>query len=174
MLYKWLKMVENILISQIPLNLCTKFKTLVAPSKLFSKLVRFCMMYLTTIINKMRDEEVKNLKSDFLWITLLHTEFYILDWPTFISIFQSRLTKNTLYSSLWDTLKMMPFTKYLIKWKRFGRISWKFRYWFYLISFYTIKYKKIYVILVQCALSLKMYTFAYMWGLQFSRYISFQ
>ena len=24
----------------------------------------------------------------------------------------------------------MMFTKYLIKWKRIGRISWKFRYWF--------------------------------------------
>ena len=33
---------------------------------------------------------------------------------------------NTQYSSLWDTLKMMLFTKYLIKWKRIGRISWKF------------------------------------------------
>ena len=37
---------------------------------------------------------------------------------------------NTQYSSLWDTLEMMLFTKYLIKWKRIGRISWNFRYWF--------------------------------------------
>ena len=43
----------------------------------------------------------------------------------------SKLTSiNTQYSSLWDTLEMMLITKYLIKWKRIGRISWKFRYWF--------------------------------------------
>ena len=35
---------------------------------------------------------------------------------------------NTQYSGLWDTLEMMLFTKYLIKWKCIGRISWKFRY----------------------------------------------
>ena len=37
---------------------------------------------------------------------------------------------NTQYSSLWDTLKMMLFPKYLIKWKCIGRISWNFWYWF--------------------------------------------
>ena len=37
---------------------------------------------------------------------------------------------NTQYSSLWDTLKMILFTKYLIKWKHIGRINWKFQYWF--------------------------------------------
>ena len=37
---------------------------------------------------------------------------------------------NTQYSSLWDTLKMMLLTKYLIKWKRIGGISWNFRHWF--------------------------------------------
>ena len=37
---------------------------------------------------------------------------------------------NTQYSSLWGTLKMMLFTKYLIKWKCIGRISWNFRYLF--------------------------------------------
>ena len=35
---------------------------------------------------------------------------------------------NTQYSSLWDTLKMLLFTKYLIKWKRIVRISWNFWY----------------------------------------------
>ena len=38
-------------------------------------------------------------------------------------------TLYTWYSSLLDTLKMMLFTKYLVKWKRIGRISWKFQYW---------------------------------------------
>ena len=38
---------------------------------------------------------------------------------------------NTVaYGTLWRWL----FTKYLIKWKRIGRISWKFWYWFDLIS----------------------------------------
>ena len=31
------------------------------------------MVYFITKINKMRDEEVKNLKFDFLWITLAYT-----------------------------------------------------------------------------------------------------
>ena len=47
-----------------------------------------------------------------------------------IFYFSKSTSINTQYSSLWDTLKMMLFTKYLIKWKRFGRFSWKFRYWF--------------------------------------------
>ena len=52
------------------------------------------------------------------------------------SIFSfSKLTSiNTQYSSLWDTLKMMLFTKYLIKWKCIGRNSWKLWYWFNLKS----------------------------------------
>ena len=37
-------------------------------------------------------------------------------------------------SSLWDTLKMILLTKCLIKWKRIGRISWKFWYWLNLKS----------------------------------------
>ena len=41
---------------------------------------------------------------------------------------------NTQYSSLRDTLKMMLFTKYLIKQKSIGRIRWKFWYWFNLKS----------------------------------------
>ena len=55
----------------------------------------------------------------------------------------SKLTSiNTRYSSLWDTLEMMLFTKYLIKWTRIGRLSWKFRYRFNLkfsIEFDIIK-----------------------------------
>ena len=43
-----------------------------------------------------------------------------------ISYFSKSTSINTQYSSLWDTLKMMLFTKYLIKWKCIGRISWKF------------------------------------------------
>ena len=42
---------------------------------------------------------------------------------------------NTQHCSLWVTLKMMLFTKYLIKGKRIGRISWKFRCWFNLKSY---------------------------------------
>ena len=49
----------------------------------------------------------------------------------------------TQYSSLWDTLKMMLFTKYLIKWKRIGRISWKFWYWFDLISSLELDIKRL-------------------------------
>ena len=37
MLYKWLKIAGNILISKTPLTFCTKYETLVAPSKLFFK-----------------------------------------------------------------------------------------------------------------------------------------
>ena len=47
-----------------------------------------------------------------------------------IFYFSKSTSKNTQYSSLWGTLKMMLFTKYLIKWKRIVRISWNFRYWF--------------------------------------------
>ena len=47
-----------------------------------------------------------------------------------IFYFSKSASINTQYSSLWDTLKVMLFTKYLIKWKRIGRISWKFWYWF--------------------------------------------
>ena len=47
-----------------------------------------------------------------------------------ISYFSKSTSINTHYSSLWGTLKMMLITKYRIKWKRIGRISWNFRYWF--------------------------------------------
>ena len=47
-----------------------------------------------------------------------------------IFYFSKSTSINTQYSSLWGTLKMMLFTKHLIKWKRVGRISWNFRYWF--------------------------------------------
>ena len=76
---------------------------------------------------------------------------------------------SSLYSSLWDTLKMMlfsiykilntrwcclVFTKYLIKWKCFRRISWKFQYRFH--SKLSIKVE-IGVILVQCPFKLTQY-----------------
>ena len=51
-----------------------------------------------------------------------------------IFYFSKSLSINTQNSSLWDTLKMMLFTKYFIKWKRIGRISWKFWHWFNLRS----------------------------------------
>ena len=43
---------------------------------------------------------------------------------------QSRLQFENYSSLIWDTLEMMLFTKYLIKWKRIGRISCNFWYWF--------------------------------------------
>ena len=67
-----------------------------------------------------------------------------------IFYFSKSTSINTQYSSLWDTLKMMLFTKYLIKWKCICRINWKFWYWFDLKS-YRIRYEKIdLVILIQC------------------------
>ena len=57
----------------------------------------------------------------------------------------SKLTSiNTHYSSLWDTLKMMLFTKYLIKWKCIGRISENFGIvWFRILYKITCKYENI-------------------------------
>ena len=46
-----------------------------------------------------------------------------------IFYFSKSTSINTQYSSLLGTLKMMLFTKYLVKWKRIGRISWNFGYW---------------------------------------------
>ena len=45
-----------------------------------------------------------------------------------IFYFAKSNSKNTQYSSLRETLEMMLFTKQLIKWKRIGRINWKYRY----------------------------------------------
>ena len=42
-----------------------------------------------------------------------------------IFYFSKSTSIDTQYSSLWDTLEKMLFTKYLIKWKRIDRISWK-------------------------------------------------
>ena len=42
-----------------------------------------------------------------------------------IFYFSKSTSINTQYSSLWHTLEMILFTKYLIKWKRIGGISWK-------------------------------------------------
>ena len=69
---------------KILLTLCTKFKTPVAPSKRFSKLLKFCMVYFITKINKMRDEEVKHLTFDFLWITLVIMFVSLHDTTTWI------------------------------------------------------------------------------------------
>ena len=59
-----------------------------------------------------------------------------------IFYFSKSTSINTQCSSLWDTLKMMLFTKYLIKWKRIGRISWNFRYEFDLQSFIELDIKR--------------------------------
>ena len=60
-----------------------------------------------------------------------------------IFYFSKSTSINTQYSSLWDTLKMMLFIKYLIfKWKCIGRISWKFQYWFNLKSTIELDIKR--------------------------------
>ena len=59
-----------------------------------------------------------------------------------IFYFSKSTSINTQYSSLWGTLKMMLFTKYLIKWKRIGRISWNFRFWFDFKSFIELDIKR--------------------------------
>ena len=66
------------------------------------------------------------------------------------SLWEKSTSINTQYSSLWDTLEMMLFTKYLIRWKHIGRISWKFWYWFNIKSSTELDVKKKDVILVQC------------------------
>ena len=66
---------------------------------------------------------------------------------------------NTQYSSLWDTLTMMLFTKYLIKWKCIGRISGKFQYWNNFRSSIRIRCKKIDVMLVHCSFSVMTHFF---------------
>ena len=48
------------------------------------------------------------------------------------SYFFKSTSINTQYSGLWDTLRMMLFTKNQIKWKCIGRIGWNFWYWFIL------------------------------------------
>ena len=67
-----------------------------------------------------------------------------------IFYFSKSTSTNTQHSSLWDTLKMMLFTRYLIKWKHVGKISWKFRKWLNLKFYIKLDIKKIDVILVQC------------------------
>ena len=67
-----------------------------------------------------------------------------------IFYFSKSTSKNTQYSSLWDSLEMMLFTKYLIKWKRIGRISWKFSVLVWFTILYRTRYEKIDVRLVQC------------------------
>ena len=66
------------------------------------------------------------------WWLLLSRRTYFWRNVNISSIFYfSKSTSiNTQYSSLWDILKMMQFTKYLIKWKRIGRMTWKVWYWF--------------------------------------------
>ena len=60
-----------------------------------------------------------------------------------ILYFSKSTSINTQYSSLWNTLKMMLFTKCLIKWKRIDRISWKFRYWFNLTLIYLAHFEDV-------------------------------
>ena len=85
------------------------------------------------------------------WVSRSRFTYFWRNMNISMTFYFSKSTSiNTHYSSLWDTLKMMLFTKYLIKCKRIGRISWKFRYWFDLKSSIDIRCEKIDVILVQC------------------------
>ena len=93
---------------KILLTLCTKFEMLVAPSKFFSKLLKVCMMYFIIKINKMGDEEVKNLKLDFSWITLMgmHRTTYLavchhfLNFvPDFVHLAQPNVSSKSLWSA---------------------------------------------------------------------------
>ena len=59
-----------------------------------------------------------------------------------IFYFSKSISINIQYSNLWDTLEMMLFTKYFIKWKRIDRISWKFRYCFSLKSAVELDIKR--------------------------------
>ena len=59
-----------------------------------------------------------------------------------IFYFSKSTSVNTQHSSLWGTLTMMLFTKYLIKWKRIGKISWKFRHCFNLSFFIELDIKR--------------------------------
>ena len=84
--------------------------------------------------------------SAFSFIFSLFLAFHP-DFTVFFLVFAYGLSHlcsiNTQCSSR-DTLKMMLFTKYLIKWKRIGRINWKFRYWFNLKSSMELDIKRCY------------------------------
>ena len=67
-----------------------------------------------------------------------------------IFFFSKSTSINTQYSCLWDTLKMMLFTKYLIKMKTHWQNQLKISALVYFKILYRIRYKKIDVILVQC------------------------
>ena len=87
-----------------------------------------------------------------------------------IFYFSKSTSINTQHSSLWETLKMMLFIKYLIKWKRIGRMSWKFWYWFDLISSIELDITKIDVTLVQCPFKQNLLKMSY----HFPKLLSFQ
>ena len=70
-----------------------------------------------------------------------------------IFYFSKSTSINTQYRSQWDTLEMMLFTKYIIKWKRIGRISWKFRYLFNLESSTDLDMKELMLYLSNAPLS---------------------
>ena len=84
--------------------------------------------------------------------------------------FSKSTSINTQYSSLylWDTLQMMLFTEYLMKWKRIGRISWNVWYQFNLKSSIELDIRKIDVIVVQCPFNTKFclmkWFFYKLWG----------
>ena len=73
-----------------------------------------------------------------------------------IFYFSKSTSINTQYSSLWGTLKMMLFTKYLIKWKRKGRISWNFRYLFDFKSSIELDIKRLMLYLSNAPLRMMM------------------
>ena len=56
------------------------------------------------------------------WIDLLLKKY---EYCLHFLFFKVEFNINTQYISLWDTLRMMLFTKYFMKWKCISRISWK-------------------------------------------------
>ena len=88
------------------------------------------------------------------WVLCSRMIYFDRNMNTFSIFYLSKSTSINTQYSLWDTLQMMLFTKHLIKWKRIGRISCKFWYWFCLKSSMELDIKRVIVILVQCPFNL--------------------
>ena len=100
-----------------------------------------------TIQNKSRQYTTKASPSN--WWRLKQRHWWcqqtidLTNHHTIIFYFSKSTSINTQYSSLWDTLRMMLFIKYHIKWKRISRICWKFWYCFNLRSAIEFRFEKI-------------------------------
>ena len=88
----------------------------------------FCMVQAIEIYSHDYITRVKGALDKFNIIPQLFQQKDGIFWTLIIFYYSESTSINTQNSSIWDTLKMMLFTKYLIKWKCIGRISWKFRH----------------------------------------------